>query len=86
MITENEARMIGKAIKEEAEIRAVAIESPIERRAVCLKFAIETRANAFRTDTKASEDAADVLVAARLYDDFVSGRESAMAGDAGAAA
>lgn len=77
MITEDEARMIGKAIKEAAEIRAVAIESPVERRAVCLKLAIDTRGDAFRTDSKASEDAADVLEAARMYDDFVSGREAA---------
>lgn len=75
-ITEQQARMIGKAIREEAQIVALAIENEMERRAICLKLAIETRGSAFPATSTAVADAADVLQAARMYDAFVSGADS----------
>lgn len=76
MITEDQARMIGKAISEEAEMVAVPIENEMERRAICLKLAIDTKGVAFslKNDDSPADAAAQVLEAARMYDDFVSGR------------
>jgi hypothetical protein len=76
MITEDEARMIGRAIREEAKIVAIPIENEMERRAICLKLAVETKGVAFslKNDATPVEAAAEVLKAARMYDDFVVGQ------------
>lgn len=81
MITEDEARMIGKAIREEARIVGVAIENPMERRAICLKLAMDTKGVAFslKNDASVAEAAGQVLEAAQLYLDFV---EATRRGDA----
>lgn len=78
MITEDEARMIGKAIRDEAGIVALPSENPTERRAICLKFAIETKGVAFslKNDSTVVEAARQVLEAARLYHAFVSDAEA----------
>lgn len=78
-MTENEARMIGKAICEEARLIRLPLQDPIEQRAVCLKFAIETEGIAsarIRPDSTMAEAAERVLDAARLYYAFVSESES----------
>lgn len=74
-MTEDEARMIGKAIREEAKLVAVPIENLIERRAICLKLAIETKGVAFSlaNDASVADAAAQVIEAAQLYHDFVTG-------------
>lgn len=72
-MTEDEARMIGKAIREEAKLAHLPIENEMERRAICLKLALETRGSAFPVTSRAVEDAADVLEAARLYEAYVTG-------------
>jgi hypothetical protein len=76
MITEDQARMIGKAIREEANMIALPIENETERRVICLKLAIETKGAAFslKNDASIAEAAAGVVEVARMYDDFVSGR------------
>ena len=73
-MTEDEARMIGKAIREEAQIVGLAIQNPMERRAICLKLAIETKGVAFSLKNDGTVEAAEqVLDAARIYHAFVSG-------------
>jgi hypothetical protein len=74
MITEPEARMIGKAIREEANLIALAIHDPIEQRALCLRFAIDTQrvAMSLAPAGTAVEAASQVVEAARLYHGFLS--------------
>lgn len=74
--TEQQARMIGKAIREEAEIVPTPLANGIERRAFSLKMAIETRGSAFPVTSAAVDDAADVLQAARMYDAFLVGADA----------
>lgn len=76
-MTENEARMIGRAIREEAKLISIPIENEMERRAICLKLAIETKGVAFslKNDATVAEAAEQVLTAALMYDDFVSGKK-----------
>lgn len=83
MITEDQARMIGRAIREEANLISVPVQDPMERRAICLRFAIETKGVAFslKNDATVTEAAEQVIEAARLYHDFVSG-EAAESEDA----
>lgn len=77
-MTEDEARMIGKAIREEAQLLALAIQDPMERRAICLKLAIETKGVALllKNDATVAESAERVVDAARLYFTFVSGERT----------
>jgi hypothetical protein len=74
-MTEDEAKMIGRAIKDAAEMVALPIDRPTERRAICLKLAIETKGVAFslKTDGTVQDSAEQVVAAARLYEQFVSG-------------
>lgn len=75
VMTEDDARMLGKAIKEAAGLVSLPIENDKERRLLCLKLAIETKNVAFslKNDGTVAEAAEQVLVAASMYDDFVSG-------------
>lgn len=77
MITEDQARMIGKAIRDEANLVATPLANETERRAFSLKMAIDTRGNAFRSDSSAVQDATDVLQAAQMYDDFLTAAKAA---------
>lgn len=74
-MTEDEARMLGKAIRESAEMVSIPIKDPIERRAICVKLAMETKGVAFslKNDGTLPEAAQQVLEAAQLYYAFVTG-------------
>lgn len=74
-MTEEEARMIGRAIREEARMVGLPTDDPVERRAICLKLAIETKGVAFslKNDADVSEAADQVVVAAKIYEAYVSG-------------
>jgi hypothetical protein len=74
-MTEDEARMIGKAIREEAKLIQIPIENEMERRAICLKLAIETKGVTFslKNDASPTDAAASVIEAARLYEAYVTG-------------
>lgn len=74
-MTEEEARMIGRAIREEAQLIAVPVENPMERRAVCLKFAIETRGRMVIDDATFAAGVGEVIGAARHYDAYITGEE-----------
>lgn len=78
MMTEDEARMIGKAIHEAAEMVALPIECEMERRAICLKLAIGTwnvAHYAFADGPTSADIAALVVDAARVYEAYVTGEE-----------
>lgn len=79
MISEDEARMIGKAIREEANLLALGIHDPIERRGICLKLAIETKGVAFslKNDGTVAEAAQQVVDAAQIYYAFVTSEDTA---------
>lgn len=72
-MTEDEARRIGEAIAEAAELKRVPIEIPMERRAYALKCAIETKsvAMSLREDASVAESAGQVLEAAGMYLTFI---------------
>jgi len=74
-MTENEARMIGKAICEEARLVGLPIHDPMERRAICLKLANETKEVAFslKNDDTVTDAVMQTLDAARLYEEYVIG-------------
>ena len=76
MITEDQARMIGKAIRDEAGLIRVPIENEIERRAICIRLALDTKGVQFslKDDAPAMAVAGEVLAVARMYDDFISGK------------
>lgn len=75
MMTEDEAKMIGRAIREAAGLIQIPIENETERRAIALKLAIDTKgvAVSFKDDSTPAETAAEVVAAAHVYDDFLTG-------------
>jgi hypothetical protein len=83
-MTEDEARILGKAIFEEVKILPVAMENEVERRAFCLKMAIETKGIWF--EEVGANPEASVLRVARVYEAFVSGADAPKAAESEEAA